>query len=79
LNTTNRHLSRARVSSIDKSGGSVRLLKWLVLVALLVLLLLAIFLPDRGLAAPAQRLEQPFAAPSQIGSPRAVNPFGLRI
>jgi hypothetical protein len=40
------------------------LLKWLVLVALLVLLLLAIFLPDRGLAAPAsapaQRLEQPF-------------------
>ena len=73
MNTTNRHLSRAGASSIDKSGGSVRLLKWLVLIALLVLLL-AIFLPDRSLATPpgatAQRLTQPNATPPRTATPR---------
>jgi len=73
LNTTNRHLSRAGVSSIDKSGKSVRLLKWLVLIVLLVLLLLAIFLPDRGLATPpgaaAQRSTQPNPTPPRTETP----------
>jgi hypothetical protein len=50
LNAGNRHLSRTGISSKSNSGGSLRLMKWLVLIALLVLLLLALFLPDRGLA-----------------------------
>lgn len=33
------------------SRRALRLMKWLVLIALLVLILLALFLPDRGLAA----------------------------
>ena len=32
-----------------ESRGTLRLMKWLVLIALVVLVLLALFLPDRGL------------------------------
>jgi hypothetical protein len=49
------------------------LLKWLVLIALLVLVLLAIFLPDRGLATPpgatAQRSTQPNPTPPRTETP----------
>ena len=62
-------LSQASSSSKHKSGGSLRLMKWLVLIALVVLLLLALFLPDRGLAAPDAQLhavENHEASPGRI-------------
>lgn len=34
----------------------MRLIKWLVIVALLILILMALFLPDRGLACAAKHL-----------------------
>jgi len=55
MNATNRHVPYPSLSSKNKSGGSLRLMKWLVLIVLLVLLLLALFLPDRTLAAPDAR------------------------
>ena len=39
------------VPSEKEPGGAIRFMKWFVLIALLVLVLLALFLPDRGLAA----------------------------
>ena len=55
MNATNCHVPCPSLSSKNKSGGSLRLMKWLVLIVLLVLLLLALFLPDRTLAAPDAR------------------------
>jgi len=43
-------VSQPRISFKSGSRGSFRLLKWIVLVTLLVLILLALFLPDRDLA-----------------------------
>lgn len=51
MNATIRDDSSPRFSSKYKSNGALPLIKWLVLIALLVLLVLALFLPDRGLAA----------------------------
>ena len=51
-NPANSDLSQASSPSKNKSGESLRLMKWLVLIALVVLLLLALFLPDRSLAVP---------------------------
>lgn len=45
-----------KAGSKIRSGGSLWLLKWLAIVALLILILLALFLPDRGLAWSAARL-----------------------
>lgn len=50
LKAANRHVPQSAIPSKSKSGGSLRLMKWLVLIVLLLLLLLALFLPDRGLA-----------------------------
>ncbi len=52
MNAANRDVPRPSLSSKNKSHGSLRLMKWLVLIALVVLLLLALFLPDRALTAP---------------------------
>lgn len=52
MKATNRDVSRVKFASKSTSGGTLRLLKWLVIIALLVLILMAIFLPDRSLAAP---------------------------
>jgi hypothetical protein len=43
-------VSQPRFSFDSESRRHFRLLKWIVLVVLLVLILLALFLPDRGLA-----------------------------
>lgn len=50
MNTAKHGVSGANVPSNSRSGGTMRLMKWIVLIVLLVLLLLALFLPDRGLA-----------------------------
>ncbi len=52
MNATGRNVPRKSASSRKRSGGTLRLMKWLVLIVLLVLLLVALFLPDRGLTAP---------------------------
>jgi hypothetical protein len=52
LNATGPNVSRHSTSSRNRSGGNLRLMKWLVLIVLLVLLLVALFLPDRALTAP---------------------------
>ena len=46
-----RGIFQPHFSSKAESSSTLRLMKWLVLIALLVLILLALFLPDRGLAA----------------------------
>lgn len=53
VNASKRDVPQTSLSSRIASHGSFRLMKWLVIVVLLVLLLLALFLPDRGLAVPA--------------------------
>lgn len=53
MNTSKRDVPRTSLSSKITSHRSFHLMKWLVIIVLLVLLLLAIFLPDRGLANPA--------------------------
>ncbi len=58
LNATGPNVSRQSTSSRNRSGGTLRLMKWLVLLVLLVLLLLALFLPDRGLTAPDSHLPE---------------------
>ena len=52
MNATEHNVPRQRLPSRNESGRAIRLMKWLVLIVLLVLLLVALFLPDRGLAAP---------------------------
>lgn len=52
MNPTGRNVPRQSAWSKNRSGGTLRLMKWLVLIVLLVLLLLALLLPDRGLSAP---------------------------
>ena len=52
MNATEHKVPRQPVLSRDESGRALRLMKWLVLIVLLVLLLVALFLPDRGLTAP---------------------------
>ncbi len=42
---------RARFASKITAGGTLRLMKWLVIIVLLILILVALFLPDRSLAA----------------------------
>ena len=51
MNATNRRVSRANSASKSTAGSALRMLKWLVIIALLVLILVALFLPDRSLAA----------------------------
>jgi len=48
--------ARPGASPKKESGRALRMVKWLALIVLLVLLLLALFLPDRGLAADDTRL-----------------------
>jgi hypothetical protein len=50
LNSPKQHLSASTVSARKKSAGAVRVIIWVVLTVLIVLVLLALFLPDRGLA-----------------------------
>ena len=52
MKATENNVPRQRVPLKYESGRVLRLMKWLVLIVLLVLLLVALFLPDRGLAAP---------------------------
>jgi len=52
LNATGHNVPRQSASSKNRSGGTLRLMKWLVLIVLLVLLMVALFLPDRALTAP---------------------------
>ena len=51
MNRVKRGVFQPHISSKTESSSALRLMKWLVLIALLVLILLALFLPDRGLAA----------------------------
>lgn len=44
-------IGRSPHRSRRRPNETIRLMKWIVLIALIVLLLLALFLPDRGLAA----------------------------
>jgi hypothetical protein len=53
VNASKPEVPPTSLASRITSHGSFRLMKWLVIVVLLVLLLLALFLPDRGLAIPA--------------------------
>jgi Na+/proline symporter len=50
VNASKHDIPRTSLSSKISSHKSFRIMKWLVIVVLLVLLLLALFLPDRGLA-----------------------------
>ena len=52
MSRVKRGIFQPHFSSKTESSSALRLMKWLVLIALLVLILLALFLPDRGLAAP---------------------------
>ena len=52
MSRVKRGVFQPHFSSKPGSRSALRLMKWLVLIALLVLILLALFLPDRGLAAP---------------------------
>ena len=56
MNAKNHDAPRPSFWSKNQSDESFRLMKWLVLIALVVLLLLALFLPDRVLAVSDVRL-----------------------
>ncbi|TFH42628.1 MAG: hypothetical protein E4H01_13215 [Lysobacterales bacterium] len=71
MNAAKRIVARPNFSPKGKSGGTVRMMKWLALIVLLVLLLLALFLPDRGLAANDARL---LAKGSHQGRNSAIQP-----
>ena len=74
MNAREHNVPRQRVPSRNESGRALRLMKWLVLIALLVLILLALLLPDRGLAASdAHRL----AGGSHEGEIAAIQPHML--
>jgi hypothetical protein len=72
MSRVKRGIFQPHFSSKTESSSALRLMKWLVLIALLVLILLALFLPDRGLAAhDGRRLqyeELSTAGPSWSGS-----------
>jgi hypothetical protein len=59
-------VSRLNLSSKNKPGSSIRWMKWLVLIALLILVLLALFVPDRGFAAHDPRESEAGSSEGQI-------------
>lgn len=50
MNAARRDGARDRFASKITAGGTLRLMKWLVIIVLLILILMALFLPDRSLA-----------------------------
>ncbi len=50
MNGARRDGTRGRFASKLTAGGTLRLMKWLVIIVLLILILMALFLPDRSLA-----------------------------
>lgn len=54
MNAAGHQASGPNVRPRSKPTGALRLMKWVVLIVLLVLLLVALFFPDRGLAATGQ-------------------------
>ena len=56
LNNIDRKMPEKRAPSKVGSGGSMGLVKWLAIIVLVILILLALFLPGRGLACAARSL-----------------------